>query len=300
MKLSMGISGDFESLNYILSSLDEPPCEIYFSTRNDTFGSSRHGTHEPDKEELHKIFHVLEEKKINPNIVLNAVCLGNEQFSDEFQHKLDSYLDQISQEGVDTITVSDPFLIKYVLKQHPHMNVVVSTTAEVRTPNNVEYYNDLGVERIILSADVNRDLKKIEHFVKMGDAKIELLLNEGCLLYCPWKQSHHKYNAHKTRTKDKKKKSVERYVDICARICLEDDSQIIRSPFIRPEDISVYESIGIEYFKISGRNMPPDWIVKVTQAYQQRSYERNIVDLLNSKEFLRKRINIPNKSLRVL
>lgn len=300
MKLSLGVPGDLKSLELILDNIPESPYEIYFSALNRLFGSLRFGTPESDSDELKEMFALLQQKGIKSNIVLNTTCFGNQQFSGEFLRGLDSYLNYLLESGVDTITLADPFLIKYVSRRFSDIKVVVSSASEVRTLNCIEYYNGLGVERIIISPDVNRELETIASFVNNSNAKIEILVNEGCLLYCPYKQAHHRFNSHKTRNGSEFTEENMRYIDICGAICLKDPSQITRSPFVRPEDVSLYEAIGVEHFKIAGRNLSPEWIIRAAKAYQERRYDGNIVELLNSKEFLKDKINIPNKYLKVI
>ena len=151
--------------------------------------------------------------------------------------------------------------------------------------NMLRYYNSLGIDRIVISPDLNRDLDTLANMVEYSDAAIEIMLNEGCLFRCPYKPAHHRFNAHKTRgeSSDSEKENF-RYVDLCGEMCLNDPQNIIQSPFVRPEDMGVYKDIGIEHFKIAGRNMPKEWILKVVRAYQQGEYDGNILDLLNSKD----------------
>jgi hypothetical protein len=51
----------------------------------------------------------------------------------------------------------------------------------------------------------------------------------------------------------------------------------LRSPWIRPEDIECYEDLGIDFFKVAGRekmgdgpSSHTDWIALVAQAYASR------------------------------
>jgi len=56
---------------------------------------------------------------------------------------------------------------------------------------------------------------------------------------------------------------------------LRDPSQLIRSAWIRPEDIRHYEEIGIHEFKLSGRTKTVAWILKCMRAYAKRSFKSN-------------------------
>lgn len=51
--------------------------------------------------------------------------------------------------------------------------------------------------------------------------------------------------------------------------------------WIRPEDLHYYEEIGINRFKIAGRNKKTEWLVNVVKAYSERKYEGNLLDILS-------------------
>lgn len=61
---------------------------------------------------------------------------------------------------------------------------------------------------------------------------------------------------------------------------LEEPSEIIKSPWIRPEDISEYFNLGINFIKISSRRMPADWILRCANAYISGHYDGNLFDLI--------------------
>jgi collagenase-like PrtC family protease len=58
-------------------------------------------------------------------------------------------------------------------------------------------------------------------------------------------------------------------------------SQAIKCRWVRPEDIHVYEEIGIDMFKTSGRSMPTERILNAATAYSSRRYQGNLYDILN-------------------
>jgi len=58
--------------------------------------------------------------------------------------------------------------------------------------------------------------------------------------------------------------------------------EIIKSPWIRLEDCSAYENIGISHFKIFGRTKPTEWIFRCAEAYSNREYKGNLLDLLDA------------------
>ena len=48
---------------------------------------------------------------------------------------------------------------------------------------------------------------------------------------------------------------------------------------ICPEDIHEYEAIGIDMFKISGREFPTSRLKRALEAYASGKYEGNLLDL---------------------
>jgi hypothetical protein len=71
------------------------------------------------------------------------------------------------------------------------------------------------------------------------------------------------------------------YVDYCYYRCtfqkLTDPVEYLRSPWIRPEDVEVYEDLGIDLFKVAGREKMgdgpashTDWICETYAAYRAR------------------------------
>jgi len=78
---------------------------------------------------------------------------------------------------------------------------------------------------------------------------------------------------------------------------LRDPSQLIKSAWIRPEDIRHYEEIGIHDFKLSGRTKTVAWILKCMRAYAKRSFKGNLLDILDCPQMLRYVFHIENEKL---
>jgi collagenase-like PrtC family protease len=57
-------------------------------------------------------------------------------------------------------------------------------------------------------------------------------------------------------------------------------ADLIKAPWIRPEDLSRYEAIGIRHFKIAGREQETPWILRAVAAYSARSYPGDLNDLV--------------------
>lgn len=69
--------------------------------------------------------------------------------------------------------------------------------------------------------------------------------------------------------------------------------------FVRPEDLVMYENIGVKLFKITGRSKPIGWLEEVVFAYLNRQYNGNLFRLLGTDPILEveNKIYIANSAL---
>jgi collagenase-like PrtC family protease len=62
---------------------------------------------------------------------------------------------------------------------------------------------------------------------------------------------------------------------------LQNPEEFIKSPWIRPEDTTYYEAIGIDKFKISGRTKSTPWLINTIRAYAEKTSPANLAELLS-------------------
>jgi collagenase-like PrtC family protease len=81
---------------------------------------------------------------------------------------------------------------------------------------------------------------------------------------------------------------------------LEHPVEILKMPWIRPENIKEYIRAGIDWFKISGREFKniADFI-KVVEIYNEGSFDGNLMELLHcfAESNFSQVFDIPNKNL---
>jgi collagenase-like PrtC family protease len=137
------------------------------------------------------------------------------------------------------------------------------------------------VDAISLPDAVNRNFTLLKTFPTQK-IKIELLANNLCLLDCPIGAYHANYASHNSQCINPTISRLDEYPMMwCTTEKINHPLELIKSPWIRPEDIKVYEKIGFTHFKISGREKSTDWIVQRVKAYSERSYSGNVLDFLN-------------------
>ena len=59
----------------------------------------------------------------------------------------------------------------------------------------------------------------------------------------------------------------------------------IRSEWIRPEDLPLYEEMGYDLFKLAERDIPTEMMMLRVKAYSERHYDGNLLDLIQAYGF---------------
>ena len=155
--------------------------------------------------------------------------------------------------------------------------------------------------KLILDRSLNRDLSRLREIHTecaqlWPDMRLGLLANEGCLPACPYKLTHDanislgRFDPDQERTFDLNNTLG------CARAFSHDPSLILRSPFIRPEDIDAYTPY-VQTIKLGGRTRGGRIMRKVLCMYMQRSYPGNLLELMDTQEFLADKLYVANQAL---
>jgi collagenase-like PrtC family protease len=218
------------------------------------------------------------------NYLLNATCMDNLEFTRAGRKRLRALLDWICESGADSVTLALPQLVALVKKQYPQLRVSVSTNVMVDNLERVRYWEEFGVDQITLSySDVNRDFAELKRIADHAKCDIQLICNLICRRHCPFQAAHSNFHSHASQSGHVNKRFP---VDYCCLFCLirifSDPSEIMRSGWIRPEDLKAYEAIGIHRFKLVERGMNTADVVRIVGAYTARHYEGNFLDLIPS------------------
>jgi len=214
--------------------------------------------------------------------LLNAPSMGNMEWDESTHQELLMHLDWITSIGADSVTVTMPYLIELIKRQFPRLKIRVSTIAHVNSVARAKSVESLGADSITLDINVNRDFALLKAIRNAVSCELTILMNNLCLYQCPYEYYHHDGLGHASQSYNP---LAGYYVDYCVLRCtldrLCDISQVIKCRWVRPEDIHIYEEIGMDVFKISGRAMPAERILHAATAYSSRHYEGNLYDILN-------------------
>ncbi|MDP2003727.1 MAG: hypothetical protein Q8J86_12420 [Desulfurivibrionaceae bacterium] len=155
--------------------------------------------------------------------------------------------------------------------------------------------------KINLDRSLNRNLPELatisqqcrRHF---PGVKLTLLANEGCLDRCPFKLAHDAQIAFANTGCIANETHAFNQKLGCIRELGAHPEKLFKSPCIRPEDLEQYEGM-VEVIKLCGRTLGPAFLQRVVRGYAERRYAGNLLDLMDTMEWLAKRLYVANAEL---
>ncbi len=238
---------------------------------------------------LSEYVNVAHKNKATLSITLNSPVGIKERNDNDWWEKIKAYLLSLEDIGVDKIIASHPFLISTV-KMHTKMKVVASTISEISNARSAKYYEDFGADIIVPSTNINFDIEELKRIRSvLKEAEIKLLANEVCLGNCPWRKFHHNYIS-STRQAG----TDSDYAMMCSQKYITHPHLFLTNNAIRPEDLGKYNGIT-NYFKLTGRSVSEDVILKMIRIYSNGYYDGNYLDFLD--ERFASKFYIPNELL---
>jgi collagenase-like PrtC family protease len=268
----------------LLDSLDSVEIHsLYGKLSHDEIGGGRpfYKLPKPTKKFAVNYINLVRKKAINFNYLLNSSCTGNNEFTKDGHKAIIELLSWIVSAGANYVTVAIPYIAELVKKKFPKIKISASKMAFISTTRQAKFWEDLGADEITINPDINRNLKRLEQIKKSVSCDLILLVNEACLYHCPYVYYHVNSDSHASQTGN-----IKTYICYSRIFCEEtftrDKSEIIKSTFIRPEDLNFYEEIGVRRFKLVGRSRPTEWILNALNAYSLKKYEGNLAQILGT------------------
>ncbi len=302
MRLIIPHPGHFAALQEILECKEseglKDVAEVYMAGSPEVMGSGRATLHAARIDEVKEQTAYAHQHGVKLNIIMNASCLGGYHLTFQGYKTFEWYFNELDKAGVDGVTVAEPYLVE--LLRDYSMETVISCVAHVDSPQRAEFFEALGADAIAVDTNINRDFGMLEAIKKAVHCDIRVLVNEGCLYKCPFRHAHFNLFSHITAARSSSPQEQppntfgDYYFDKCISIRVRDPSQIIRSPWIRPEDLKDYEAIGIDGFKISGRANTVSWILNCMVAYHHRELKGNLLEVLDCPSELRYTFYVDN------
>jgi len=281
MRLSVATNFDPELIE---QCRDYPVTELFGKLRSDAIGGGRapYQLGKVSRRQLEKHVRHCNDAGIAFNYLMNASCLGNREITRKGQKEINRLLDWVSDIGVTAVTVATPFMLQLIKARHPHLKVRISVFGGVDRVRKAQMWEELGADCIVLdSILVNRELETLRQIRKSLNCDLELMANNNCLTGCAMSPMHMNALAHTGQAWHANKGF---FIDWCFLKCTEmkmrDPVNYIRSEWIRPEDLPIYEEMGYDLFKIAERDIPTEMMMVRVKAYSERRYDGNLLDLI--------------------
>ena len=209
----------------------------------------------------------------------NVGTVGDAEYSSAFIAAMQEQLRALVGAGIDGLVVGMPWMIPLAKKIAPELEVSVSSFVHVDSPREARQFEAMGADTIIVHQTTNRDFRTLAEIRAAVSCDLELIVNNSCVYQCPYVCAHQTSPAFHSRTGSRPVLEYELFW--CAGRYAHDGAEIIRSRWIRPEDLHVYERRGFDRFKIAGRGRDTAWLLRAARAYAQRRYPGTLTDIIS-------------------
>jgi len=257
--------------------------EIFGSHRTSITGGGRPAFRLPDVTAERFEQHVRQTKKLDLrfNYTMNSPSFEGREQEPEWRRKLFDFLEYLAGCGVDKLTIAHPLLLKLVKREFPNFGLTVSLIAGVDSVPRAREYEELGVEVINLNPfTINRNFEALRAIRDAVRCKLEVYANIACLADCPSRDAHYMHSGQASREGGSPDLDQDSFLRGCSKTFLEEPSEFLRSPFIRPEDVHVYRDLGIDIVKLADRTEPAAILSRTARAYCREKYEGNLFELI--------------------
>ena len=102
-------------------------------------------------------------------------------FHNEDMDGVYDYIRDVVDCGIDAFIVSDPFIISYIKKNYPQVEVHLSTQNSTSNYEAIHFFEEEGVDRIVLARELNK--KQISEIIEKVSCDIEVFIH-GAMCTC--------------------------------------------------------------------------------------------------------------------
>ena len=267
------ISNSLKTSNYIDN--------IYGSPRNLKLGQSRASKKIPDltNNQLKRYIDSIHNIGIKFHLTINSIWSNGFERKEDNKDIIYKEIKEFIDIGVDSFIIGNLYLAELIKNMFPEINLIASINLKTDSIYKLKsLLEDFKFDKIVLERTTNRDVSFLKNINKKWNNNIILLANPDCLFDCAISNYHMLENGHISMTQDK-------FLDknYCINYCkhkFKDVDNILKTSWIHPADIDLYEDIGVKYLKIQGRTLSVEKILELTKAYLKReTIKSNLLEI---------------------
>jgi collagenase-like PrtC family protease len=272
----------------ILELLSELPTnkinDIYFS--DNLFGSAR------ALELTDSDFTELQAIRQRYGIKLHYLVNGN-HYTNEFYENVSALVEHITALDIDIVTMNNTYIMNDV---HVMTAIRTSTTRGVEIKNSVNnkpqtlkdvifLVETLSISNIILDRSLNRnidELKKISQYAKTKGVTITILVNEGCIVDCMWKNFDDMMISQTTAQSNIHVISFVHNQLGCTKHFETHVSEYLKTGFTLPNDLDKFTGL-VDIIKLAGRGISTSKWLAMCKAYMYNDGNTTLQLLLSTR-----------------
>ena len=253
-------------------------------------------------------------KKYNfkTNLLLNNVLLGLPHFNEDLKTQIpiiQNYLEKIYSYGcLDRVTIGNPYLLELInWTRIPEVEIKTSVNLQIKSSKSVDLLNNISdtwLRKNIAAVEIQKDLlrepKELAEIRKKikPDTKLSILVNEGCLLGCPYQMAHQLHSfSFPAKNFENEGEKFNFGVAKCKYITNQEPWRILDANWILPVQLKKLSKF-VDEFKITDRHASTENIVNMVRAYVFGVYNKDNINELISMLSMEK-FNFPERLLPV-
>ncbi len=312
MKLSVPFISDEKYIDFLLNHIQKIE-SIYFSLHTGPLLDARiRSFKRTNLEEIIK--RLLPFKRVKKYVLLNSRFIHPKLYSDPFflNQTLDKLEILFSDAALTGIVFSDAYFLNALastkraiisrIQAIPGINCMLDSSQKVFSfLALIEQAGFKSPGKLILDRSLNRDIGALKDICKIirkdhPGIKFELLANEGCIHYCPFKLTHDSQISFSNLNIAGDHNYITNREIGCHAYFFKHPQRFLKSPFIRPEDTKKYSQI-VDTIKICGRTLGVKFLKKCIRAYGTNSHNGNLLELMDATHWLADLYHLENKKL---
>ena len=254
---------------------------VYGSPRSLILGQARASNKIPELSlsELRDYINNLHKIGLKFHFTLNNVWSNSIEKKPTHKEKILREINDILETGVDALIIGNLYLNEIVKKKFSGINTICSINLKTDSVYKLKsLINDFEFNKVVLERTTNRNITFLKNINSVYSNNIVLLANPDCIYDCPLSLYHMLENGQQsmqqTELLDK---------DYCINYChnkyMDKAEEVLKTPWIYPADIDLYEQVGVRFLKIQGRTLSEERILRLAEVYLNRIETSSFLDI---------------------
>ena len=208
-------------------------------------------------------------------------------FHNQDIEKVEEYISEVVETGVDAFIVSDPFIISYIKNNYPQVEVHLSTQNSTTNYKTIEYFKNEGIDRVVLARELSKE--EIKEIIDKTAIDTEVFIHGAMCTCFSGRCALSNYVTNRDANRGG-----------CAQVCRFSFKTANKHDFtMATKDLNLARyipdliEIGVKSFKVEGRMRSLYYLATVIGSYRKiidHYYNKNLTE-----EVLKRQIEILSK-----